>query len=93
MTAPPPAFLSYRVLPVVLSDQSRDGVPDFLLPTSSTVYAVREFTVAGAEELLRVLLRRPAETEPPIGQAPELGARPAAARSPSRSWLIGTRSR
>jgi tetratricopeptide (TPR) repeat protein len=62
-----------RFLPVVLPGQSRDGVPDFL--GSNTVYEVREFTIAGAEALVRFLTSQPGEIEPPIGTKPVLSHR------------------
>ncbi|MFC7616662.1 NACHT domain-containing protein [Actinokineospora soli] len=68
-----------KVLPVVLPGQSRDGVPDFLLPYSSTVYHVTSLTVAGAEPLLRVLLDRPRHVPEPIGPAPVLAPVPTSA--------------
>jgi tetratricopeptide (TPR) repeat protein len=64
-----------RFLPVVLPGQSVDGVPDFLGPHICTVYTVTDFTVAGAEPLLRLLTRQPEETEPPLGTPPVLRAR------------------
>jgi tetratricopeptide (TPR) repeat protein len=66
-----------RFLPVVLPGQSVEGVPDFLAPATSTVYEVSDFTVSGAEKLLRLLLRVPGEVEPPLGPPPALsGPRP-----------------
>lgn len=61
-----------RFVPVVLSGQSAQGVPDFLAPYSATVYHVKEFTVAGAEPLLRFLTRQPEWVEPPLGVMPVL---------------------
>jgi hypothetical protein len=52
---------------VVLPGQTRDDVPDFLAPATTTVYFVREFTVAGAEPLLRLLTRQPAHIPSPLG--------------------------
>ena len=63
-------------MPVVLPGQSKAGVPDFLTPAISTVYAVDEFSVTGMEALLRFLLNQPEETEPPLGlQSPVFGRR------------------
>ena len=42
-----------RFLPVVLPGGSIDNVPAFLTPATSTVYRVPEFTVPGAEALMR----------------------------------------
>jgi len=63
-----------RFLPVVLPGQSVDGIPDFLAPNSTTVYQVRDMSLAGMKPLLRLLLSQPAETEPPLGPAPVLGS-------------------
>ena len=43
-----------RFLPIVLPGGSIDDVPDFLTPAITTVYRLSEFTVAGAESLLRI---------------------------------------
>ncbi|MCR6490599.1 TIR domain-containing protein [Amycolatopsis sp. OK19-0408] len=66
----------HRFLPVVLPGQSTAGVPDFLAPASSTVYTVSDFTVEGAEPLLRVLTDQPEIVEPPLGVVPVLAPRP-----------------
>ncbi|GAA1282112.1 SEFIR domain-containing protein [Saccharothrix xinjiangensis] len=76
-----------RFLPVVLPGESTAGVPDFLAPATSTVYAVSDFTVPGAEALLRVLLDQPWEAPPALGTPPLLprrddAPRPAAATGP-----------
>lgn len=65
-----------RFVPVVLPGQSAQGVPDFLAPATTTVYAVSDFTMAGAESLLRLLTRQPEIIEPPLGQAPVLRPHP-----------------
>jgi hypothetical protein len=64
-----------RFVPVVLPGESVAGVPDFLTPATSTVYQVHEFTLSGAEKLLRLLLGQPEEVEPALGRAPVLGQR------------------
>ncbi|MBV9011564.1 MAG: CHAT domain-containing protein [Pseudonocardiales bacterium] len=64
-----------RFVPVVLPGQSVDDVPDFLTPATTTVYHVVEFTLAGAEALLRLLTAQPAEVEPVLGPVPVLGQR------------------
>jgi SEFIR domain/NB-ARC domain len=61
-----------RFVPVVLPGQSVEGVPDFLAPHSSTVYYVKDFTVAHAEPLLRLLTGQPGWIEPPLGVVPVL---------------------
>ncbi len=65
----------HRFLPVVLPGGSPDDLPDFLTPAIATVYSVRDFTVTGTEELLRLLTGQPAEVAPPLGQVPVLGSR------------------
>ncbi|HEX5405109.1 MAG TPA: toll/interleukin-1 receptor domain-containing protein [Pseudonocardiaceae bacterium] len=62
----------HRFVPVILPGQSPAGVPDFLAPATSTVYHVLDFTIAGAEDLFRLLTGQPAEIEPPLGPVPVL---------------------
>jgi hypothetical protein len=64
-----------RFVPVVLPGQDIDGLPDFLGPATSTVYHVSDFTVSGADALLRFLTGQPEIVEPPLGQVPVLGPR------------------
>lgn len=64
-----------RFVPVLLPGHSTDELPDFLAPHSSTVYTLREFTVAGAEPLFRLLTRQPLEIEPKPGKRPLLPPR------------------
>jgi hypothetical protein len=75
-----------RFLPVVLPGETVEGVPDFLAPAITTVYYVREFTVDGAEPLVRLLTDKPAHVEPPLGQRPVLGIRrpPLPGEAPAR---------
>jgi len=68
-----------RVLPVVLPGCSADDIPLWLGPKSTTHYLVSDFTVAGAETLLRLLTGQPWETEPPLGTVPFLPQRGAGA--------------
>lgn len=65
-----------RFVPVVLPGQSVAGVPDFLAPASTTVYPVSDFTVEGAEWLLRLLTDQPEVIRPPLGATPVLPPRP-----------------
>lgn len=65
-----------RFLPIILPGQTIDGIPDFLVPNTTTVYHVREFTLAGAEALLRLLTGQPAEVDPPLGPRPTFPRRP-----------------
>jgi len=65
-----------RFVPVVLPGQSEAGIPDFLAPASTTYYPVSDFTVEGAEELLRLLTDQPEVIRPPLGAVPLLPPRP-----------------
>jgi tetratricopeptide (TPR) repeat protein len=65
-----------RILPVVLPGQSVEDIPGFLQPHSAARYRIGELTQAGIEPLLRVLLGRPLDPEPPLGVAPSLPPRP-----------------
>jgi hypothetical protein len=64
-----------RFVPVILPGRSPDDVPDFLGPATSTVYPVSDFTVEGAERLLRLLTNQPEFVTPPLGAVPVLGPR------------------
>ena len=63
-----------RFIPVVLPGQSVTGIPHFMSPASVTFYTINEFTVKGAESLLRLLLRQPFQLDPPLGPCPSLPA-------------------
>ena len=63
------------VLPVVLPGGSAGDLPLWLAPASTTHYLVTDYTVAGAEALLRVLTGQPRETEPGLGTVPYLPPR------------------
>jgi hypothetical protein len=60
------------VLPVVLTGCSAADIPFWLAPDAATHYVVSEFTVPGAETLLRALTGQPGEIEPPLGAVPHL---------------------
>jgi hypothetical protein len=79
-----------RFLPVVLPGQSRDGVPDFLTPHTTTVYTVEAFTPTGAEALLRLLTNQPAETPPPLGAVPSFASREHTLSTPTASTVPTT---
>ncbi len=70
-----------RVVPVVLPGRSELDVPDFLGPDA---YPVSDFTVEGAERLLRLLTNQPEILEPPLGPKPELKPRPVPPSAPVR---------
>ena len=61
-----------RFLPVVLPGCSGQDIPVWLAPASAAHYRVEEFTVAGAEALLRVLTGQPEVVVPPLGVVPVL---------------------
>ena len=59
-------------VPVVLPGGAVDDIPLWLFPTTVTHYLVSEYTVVGAEELLRLLTGQPGEAEPALGTVPVL---------------------
>ncbi|SEC02759.1 SEFIR domain-containing protein [Amycolatopsis tolypomycina] len=61
-----------RFVPVLLPGRGPDDVPDFLAPATSTVYTVTDFTVEGAEKLLRMLTNQPEFVRRPLGAVPVL---------------------
>jgi hypothetical protein len=63
------------VIPVVLPGCSADDIPLWMAPASTTHYLVSEYTVAGAEALLRLLTGQPWQTEPLLGMPPVLPQR------------------
>ena len=76
-----------RFLPVVLPGCSQADIPVWLSPASAAYYQVAEFTVAGAEELLRVLTGQPDVLEPPLGPVPVLP--PGGTAPPTAAGLAG----
>lgn len=82
-----------RLLPVLLPGATPRDLPTWLGPTSTTVYRIREMTVAGAEELLRTILDRPPYPPVDLGPTPAL---PPVGQPPPRPGLgdrIGQLSR
>ena len=67
------------VVPVVLPGCAAEDIPGWLAPASVAYYPVSEYTVTGAERLLRLLTSQPSETEPPLGAVPVLPPRQAPA--------------
>lgn len=66
-----------KLLPVVLPGRSPEEIPIFLLPTIADYYIVSEFTVAGAEDLLRVITAQPPYVPPALNPSvPYLPPRP-----------------
>jgi hypothetical protein len=76
------------VLPVVLPGCSPEDIPLWLRPTSAFYYRISEFTVPGAEKLLRLLTRQPSETEPPLGEPPLLPPRARPGSKPPTCHVI-----
>ncbi|RKT55360.1 toll/interleukin-1 receptor domain-containing protein [Saccharothrix australiensis] len=66
-----------KILPVVLPGRHADEVPLLLQPHSCDRYQVTGFTESGAEDLLRVIHRKPKHIAPPVGPPPDL---------PPRTW-------
>ena len=64
-----------RVASVVLPGCSEADIPLWLRPRSVTFYTVKDFTVSGAEGLLRMLTHQPSESVPPLGLIPMLPPR------------------
>ncbi|WP_053754216.1 TIR domain-containing protein [Streptomyces sp. MMG1533] len=77
-----PAAALGRIVPVVLPDGSADDLPAWLGGASTSHYTVGEFTVPGAEPLLRLLTGQPYETVPELGAVPVLAPREQALREP-----------
>lgn len=67
------------IVPVVLPGGSPADLPLWLGGSTHTHYPVKEFTVEGAESLLRLLTGQPYETVPPLGPVPVLPPRGQAA--------------
>ncbi len=65
-----------KVLPVLLPGATIDDVPQFLSPSSTDHYHVGDFTVTGAERLLRVLTSQPRDVDGPLGSLPVLPTTP-----------------
>jgi hypothetical protein len=61
-----------KVLPVLLPGHGADEIPLFLQPNTASRYEVTSYTTEGAEDLLRVIHRRPGHVAPPVGSPPDL---------------------
>ncbi|GAA3978821.1 TIR domain-containing protein [Streptomyces plumbiresistens] len=68
-----------RIVPVVLPGGSAGDLPVWLGGATNSYEAVEEFTVPGAESLLRLLTGQPYETVPEPGPVPVLAPRDQAA--------------
>jgi SAM-dependent methyltransferase len=64
-----------RFLPVILPGGSVADVPQWMSPATTTHYKISDYTVVGAERLLRFLTGQPYETQPPLGAVPVLPTR------------------
>jgi hypothetical protein len=64
-----------RVLPVVLPGHALSELPVFLQPYTNSHFIVPEIDDAGLDELLRVLIGRPRDRRPPLGDLPRLADR------------------
>ncbi|WP_314254456.1 TIR domain-containing protein [Streptomyces kutzneri] len=74
-----------RIIPVVLPGCSADDLPDWLGGLAVTHYAITEYSVFGADRLLRLLTDQPYETVPPMGEIPMLLPRDPAQPAPAAS--------
>jgi hypothetical protein len=88
-----------RILPVVFPGRSIDDIPLFLQPRTADHYCITDFSVDGAEELLRILTRQPSYQRPPQGNLPILPPRRSAHKRdthayshPRRPWATGHHS-
>lgn len=61
-----------RFLPVVLPGCSAADIPKWMGPTTTTHYTISDYTLTGADSLLRLLTDQPSETQPPLGSVPVL---------------------
>jgi NB-ARC domain/SEFIR domain len=64
-----------KILPVLLPGRSEADVPRFLYPHDRTHYRVTDFTVEGADALIRLLTDQPNYRMPEPGEAPHLPPR------------------
>jgi hypothetical protein len=65
-----------KILPVVLPGNEIDQIPLFLQPYTASHFRVPSITMAGAEELLRVILTQPGHSPPEVNpDRPVLPAR------------------
>lgn len=64
-----------KFLPVLFPGRSTDDIPLWLGRDTHTSYRIADFTLSGAEELIRVLTRQPYDTYVPLGPLPALPSR------------------
>ena len=77
-----------RILPVVLPGRSVREIPVFLQPRTADHYFVKEFTVAGADDLLRTLTGQPPYVRPAQGVVPDLPPRTTRSPAPGQSSTV-----
>ena len=75
-----------KVLPVLLPGHGIEEIPRFLSPYATSRYEVAAYTVTGAEDLLRVIHRRPGHVPPPVQAPPDLPPHP---MRPAVVWCAG----
>lgn len=61
-----------KFLPVLLPGSSIDDIPVMLQPRAARHFQIHDLTVAGAEQLLRLLTGQPSRTLPDLGEVPTL---------------------
>jgi hypothetical protein len=59
-----------KFLPVLLPGSSIDDIPAMLQPRAARHFQIHDLTVAGAEQLLRLLTGQPSRTLPGLGEVP-----------------------
>jgi len=64
-----------KFIPVLLPGATTDDIPAWLGPNTGTSYRISDFSLAGAEDLLRLLTRQPHEVPIPVGPRPVLPTR------------------
>lgn len=82
-----PAAALDRIVPVVLPGGSVDDLPLWLGPRTTSHYPVEDFTVGGAERLLRLLTGQPYEVARPLGPQVVLPPRGQAGPVPGQAPL------
>jgi hypothetical protein len=61
-----------KILPVLLPGRCWTEIPAFLNPCNDTWFPIKDFTLAGAESLIRLLTAQPAHVPPERGAPPYL---------------------
>jgi len=87
-----PGIWIRRILPVVFPGYSVDDIPLFLQPRTADHYRISEFSLDGADELLRVLTRQPPYRRPAQGNLPVLPPRRQIGRFNVHGYSYGGRA-